>query len=467
LGGVDVRINCAGAGVERATDSVPNVALELPKQPAAYHGSVTIEAEDMDFKNINSCVTDPYGWYPNVRGHAGNGFMDMGSNTSGSLKHKLTLAQGGDYTIQMRYMNTAKVSTITFLVNGTTKVLKCDKTGNNIWKTIQYTTTLKTGVNTLIINNTQGIAMYIDNVTYKPAEMEDEKFSVNIRPVEHGVIEPSLDKAAEGDTVRLNVTPDAGYELIGWNIIHGNVTIKDDNSFVMPDDNVTLSPIYRDMTVVYDLDYSNVLSGTIPAGWRCTQENDDVHEYPNSFSSCARTMAGFGGYQNKGLYWREKSCEYGRQSAYRLALQPGKYLLTFAMAAWKQAPQYKVQVLTTSGTALATASNLPAAPNANGNGAANLSSAVERSLQFTVPSEGNYIISFTNLDVVGGFDEFLLLACRVNQVIEPSALDILDSEEQNDVQQITTADGVNHDGLQRGLNIIQYKSGKTRKVWLK
>ena len=137
------------------------------------------------------------------------------------------------------------------------------------------------------------------------------------------------------------------------------------------------------------------------------------------------------------------------------------------MAAWKQAPQYKVQVLTTSGTALATASNLPAAPNANGNGAANLSSAVERSLQFTVPSEGNYIISFTNLDVVGGFDEFLLLACRVNQVIEPSALDILDSEEQEDVQQITTVDGVNHDGLQRGLNIIQYKSGKTRKVWLK
>ncbi|MBQ7237686.1 MAG: glycosyl hydrolase family 98, partial [Bacteroidales bacterium] len=256
-------------------------------------------------------------------------------------------------------------------------------------------------------------------------------------------------------------------ELIGWNIIHGNITIKDDNSFVMPDDNVTLSPIYRDMTVVYDLDYSNVLSGTIPAGWRCTQENDDVHEYPNSFSSGARTMAGFGGYQNKGLYWREKSCEYGRQSAYRLALQPGKYLLTFAMAAWKQTPKFRMRVQSLDGSILADAPNLEATPNANGNGSANLSAAVEHKVVFYVSKEGNYVISFTNLDAVGGFDEFLLLECRVNQLSDPSALDILDSEEQNDVQQITTADGVNHDGLQRGLNIIQYKSGKTRKVWLK
>ncbi|MBP5680388.1 MAG: glycosyl hydrolase family 98 [Bacteroidales bacterium] len=468
LGGVDVRINCVGVATERATDSVPNVALELPKQPAAYHGPITIEAEDMDFKNINSCVTDPYGWYPNVRGHAGNGFMDMGNNTSGSLKHKLTLAQGGDYTIQMRYMNTAKVSTITFIINGTQKVLKCDKTGTNIWKTIQFTAALKTGVNTLLINNTQGIAMYIDNVTYKPAEMEDEKFSVNIRPVEHGVVEASLDKATEGDTVFLNVTPDAGYELVGWNIIHGNITIKKNSYFIMPDDNVTLSPIYRDMTVVYDLDYSNVLSGTIPAGWRCTQENNDVHEYPNNYSTGARTMAGFVGYQNKGIYWREKSCEYGRQSAYRLALQPGKYRLSFVMAAWKQTPQYKVQVLPLSGgSALATATNLLAAPNANGNGSANLSAAVERELTFTVTSAGDYVISFTNLDVIGGYDEFLLLECRINQVIEPSDLDIIDSEEQDDIQMITTADGVSHDGLQHGLNIIQYKSGKTRKVWLK
>ena len=99
--------------------------------------------------------------------------------------------------------------------------------------------------------------------------------------------------------------------------------------------------------------------------------------------------------------------------------------------------------------------------------AANLSAAVEHKVEFYVSKEGNYVISFTNLDAVGGFDEFLLLECKVNQLSDPSALDILDSEEQNDVQQITTADGVNHEGLQRGLNIIQYKSGKTRKVWLK
>ena len=78
---MDIMVTCQGSATERDTDILDDTALasDLPKQPEAYHGEIIIEAEDMDYKNIKSCVTDPYGWYPSVRGHAGNGFMDMGS----------------------------------------------------------------------------------------------------------------------------------------------------------------------------------------------------------------------------------------------------------------------------------------------------------------------------------------------------------------------------------------------------
>ena len=467
MGGYDIRINCSGAAAERATDVVPNTALELPKQPEAYFGPITIEAEDMDFKSIQSCVTDPYNWYPNVRGHAGNGFMDMGSNTAGALKHTLKDVAAGDYRVQVRYTSTSRTANISVSVNGTPKTISCPKTASNEWKTVEAKFTLKEGTNNLLITNTGGAAMYIDNVTYMPAEMENEQFAVTIRPEEHGHVEADFETAPEGQKVTLTVTPDAGYELIGWNVIHGNVTLSAENTFIMPDDNVTLQPIYKDMTVVYDLDYAQVLGGAIPAGWRCTQENDDVHEYPNTYSSGARVFSGFTGYQGKALYWREKTCEYGRQSAYRLALEPGKYTLTFATAAWKESPRYKAQVLSLQGSALATMASCSATPNAAGSTSANVSSAQLNKLQFEVKNAGNYVISFSNLDVVGGYDEFLLLACTLKQDIDPSAIATLVVEDDDNIDRIFNTAGQEMETMQSGMNIIQLRSGRTKKVWLK
>ena len=57
-----------------------------------------------------------------------------------------------------------------------------------------------------------------------------------------------MSAAEEGSVVKLTVTPEDGYSLTGWNVIHGAVTINNDNTFVMPDDNVTLSPIFKDLS---------------------------------------------------------------------------------------------------------------------------------------------------------------------------------------------------------------------------
>ncbi len=461
-GPVDVTVNCSGAATDRSTDllSDAELSLDLPKQPEDYKGEIIIEAEDMDFKSIKSCVTDPYGWYPNVRGHAGNGFADMGTNTSGSLRHRINIKHPGEYKIAIRYTSTQRTGNLSVKVNGAAQPVACEKTAVNQWRKAVLTANLVEGTNELIINNTSGINMYIDQVVYTPADVESEQFAVTVRQAEHAYVVADVDSAAEGQTVKLTVTLDEGYALQGWNVLHGDVIINEDGTFLMPDDNVTIQPVIVDKSAVYALDFTNVLAGTIPEGWRVVQEDNAVHEYPNNYTSGARTFSGFTGYQGKALYWRVNNCEYGRQNAFPLLLEKGEYKLTFAMAAWKEKPSYKVRILNSSNAVVATTEVLTATPNANGNTAANLASATLYELPFEVTQKGNHVISFLNNGT--GFDEFLLLECRVNMT---GATGIHEQEFTSTLPAgIYSMQGVRRETLQRGINIVVTPDGKTRKV---
>ena len=397
-GPVDLTLNCKGDGMDKSDDvlSDSSLSLDLPKQPEEYHGEIIIEAEDMDYKSIKSCVTDPYGWYPSVRGHAGNGFADMGTNSSGSLRHSLKIKNAGEYNISVRYTSPQRAGNLLATINGTRNTLSCKKTATNQWLKTSFVATLNEGSNELIINNTNGLNMYIDQVIYTPTDVEPERFAVSIRQSDHGYVVADVDSTTEGTTVTLTATIDEGYSLRGWNVLHGSVIISEDGTFIMPDDNVTIQPIFSDDSAVYALDFGSVLGGNMPEGWRAVQEDNAVHEYPNSYSSGARTFTGFTGYQGKALYWRINNCEYGRQNGYRLPLELGKYKLSFATAAWKEKPSYKVRILDESGNVIASSETLTATPNANGNTSANLTSAVLHELNFEVTKAGNHIISFTN-----------------------------------------------------------------------
>ena len=462
-GPVDVSIHCAGSATDLRTDTVSTTALELPQQPAEYHGPIIVEAEDMDYKSIKSCVVDPYNAYPSVRGHAGNGFMDMGTSTSAALRHVLTLAHAGTYKLLVRYTAPTRAGRISVSVNGTRSTLTLEKTATNEWRKTVVDAELKEGDNNLILTNTGGAPIYIDQVIYQPADTEEERFRVTLREAEHGKVLSTVDEAAEGETVTLTVLPEEGYALTAWNVIHGGITVTDDGTFVMPDDNVTLQPVFSDTTVVYALDFTDVLSGTIPAGWRCVQESNTVHEYPNSFSQGARTFVGLNGYQGKALYWREVSCEYGRQASYPLHLSAGKYRLTFAMAAWKQAPRYSVKILDGKGKAIAQVRTASAVPNVNGNNAGTVTSAKEQTLEFDVTEAANYVISFQNLDAVSGYDEFLLLKCQLNSV--PDLTGIMATRYDANVRPaIFNLQGIEQPTLRRGVNIVRMVDGSTRKV---
>lgn len=465
-GPVDVSIKCAGNATGRSTDMVNSSALsaDLPKQPAEYDGEVIVEAEDMDYKNIKSCVLDPYGWYPDERGNAGNGFMDMGTNTAGSLRHTVNIHKAGSYKISVRYTANSADGRLTAAINSTTKTLTCAQTATNEWKKVSFTADMAQGNNTLTLTNAGGTGMYIDQVIYTPADQATEKYAVTLRDVEHGKVSTDMSAAEEGSVVKLTVTPEDGYSLTGWNVIHGAVTINNDNTFVMPDDNVTLSPIFKDLSVVYKLDMTNTSAGTLPEGWRSTQESSTIHEYPNSYYNGSRVMTGFTGYQGKGIYWRNDCAEYGQQTSYPLTLSVGTYKLVFANAAWKGEPSYKAQILDSNGIGIAASPVYTAAPNANGSTSTDISSATENELTFTITTSGNYVINFSDATTTDGYHEFLLLECRINNTNLTGIEQHSATTSATQSTAIYNTEGMKYHTLSHGVNIVRRADGKTIKI---
>ena len=479
-GPVDVTINCTGNASRPSDLALPSSQpLAIPQQPADYAGPIIIEAEDMDYKNVAGVkLTNSGSYFPEVLDFAGNGFVSMGSSTSGALRHQLKVTHPGEYTIAIRYSNASKSGNLSATVNGTKTQVSCVKTALNDWRKATFTATLKEGTNNLIIQNSGAVSMYIDQIIYSPAGTEVEKFLVSVRKADHGSVTADVSEAAEGQTVTLTVTPDEGYRLSELRVVNSvyytmakTIAVSGSSNeitFTMPDDNVTLQPVFADMSTVYKLDFTSVLGGTIPQGWRCVQENDETHEYPKSYSSGARTFAGFNGHQGKALYWREKYAELGGQSAYPLTLAPGDYKLTFAMAAWKLSPRYKVQILSMDDdSAIATSKLYTASPNADGNQSASVTSAVNRTLAFTVSKEGKYLVRFTNESNSSGLDEYLLLECQVNKVQSANGIGHLTlTHEENGEKQVFDVRGIRQQGLKPGLNIIRTADGKTKKTFI-
>ncbi|MBO6144625.1 MAG: glycosyl hydrolase family 98 [Prevotella sp.] len=477
MGPYDITVNCTGSGTDRRTDVLSHDALttDLPKQPEKYTGEVIIEAEDMDYRMIKSVyLTNAGVWYPDVHGYAGNGWVEMGTNVNGSLRHQLKANAGGSCRVTVRYSSPTGAGQLTGTLNGVTGVMNCEQTEKNEWKKTSFTATLNEGANDLVIANSGGVNVHIDQVIYTPAETATEKFKVTVAEAEHGRVEADMVTAAEGETVTLTIHADEGYGVKELRLTNSvfftqDVTIPvsaNDNqvTFVMPDDNVTIQPKFYDMTAVYALDYSSALAGTLPTGWRTVQGGSETHSYPASYGQGSRIFAGFNGYQGKALYWREVSAEYGRQDDYQLTLSPGDYKLSYAMAAWKGSPYYKVRILNGSDGVLASDGPYLAAPNVNGSATGDVASATVRQLEFTVTETGNYVISFVNNNT--DFSEFLLLDCRLNTVGGSAGIGSvrMDVPQQESIHSLM---GVKRSSLQRGLNIVRTADGKTRKIIVK
>ncbi len=234
-------------------------------------------------------------------------------------------------------------------------------------------------------------------------------------------------------------------------------------SFVMPDENVTIQPVFYDMCAVYNLDFTNVSAGAHPEGWRTT-DGTSVRNYPTTNGSGPRTFSGLTGYQGKALYWRTTSAEYGRLANYRLALEPGNYVLIYATAAWKGLPSYQAKILSTNNTEIATSGNITASPNLNGNAAGDISTATRHTLEFEIKTKGNYVIQFK--EVGSGMQEYLLAECRLRDLNILSGITSQRADSHTPAG-IYSLSGLRRESLQRGLNIIVSANGQKRKVFVK
>jgi hypothetical protein len=472
MGAVILRIDCSGAATDRQTDILPATALEQPKQPEPYKGPITIEAEDMDRKSVTHRLTNSGWWAQDYFDFAGLGFIETQASTSSALRHTLKLAEGGEYNILVRYCNSSKAGKIKATVNGTAMDMAIEKVAINDWREAVVTATLKAGSNSLILQNSDAIKMTIDQVTYEPVGTPKEKFNVKVREADFGRVVADVDSAAAGQTVHLTITPSDGYGIKALNIVNSifftqgkTIPVSSDATevtFQMPDENVTIQPVFYDKAAIYTLDFTDVAAGELPEGWRTT-DGSDVRNYPTSNGSGPRTFTGLTGYQGKALYWRTTSAEYGRLTNYPLTLQPGKYQLIYAMAAWKGTPTYQAKILNSSGTAIKSSATITAKPNIDGNSAGNISSAERKTLDFDVTTAGKYIIQFK--EVGSGMQEFLIAECRLRDLNTTGIATV--NAASRWPRGIYGPTGVHRQALQSGLNIVVDADGNVKKVMVR
>ena len=123
------------------------------------------------------------------------------------------------------------------------------------WQVISGGVTIKDDKFLMPDSNVEVSAIFEKDAPPVPTE-----FTITVKTDGNGTASASLAKAAAGTEITLTATPKEGYHFKEWQVISGNVTIKD-NKFTMPDGNVEVKAIFEkdappaptEYTITYDL----------------------------------------------------------------------------------------------------------------------------------------------------------------------------------------------------------------------
>ena len=107
------------------------------------------------------------------------------------------------------------------------------------WEIISGGVTIKNNKFTMPDNNVEVKAIFEEDTPPAPTE-----HTVTVTSGGNGTASASPAKAIAGAEITLSATPDKGYHLKEWQVMRGNVTIKDDK-FTMPDGNVEIKAIFE------------------------------------------------------------------------------------------------------------------------------------------------------------------------------------------------------------------------------
>ena len=173
VGPVDLKINCRGN--KTPSKSNPKSAhIGTPRQPNTYYGTVQYEAEDMDRRSVQNCQTNPYSFESDVSGHAGMGYMVMGTNSNAALHYYLTVAASGQYRVKFRYSNTGGQNRFYHFYldneNNDKGTVTFNGTGSKSnWQESENIVDISAGKHDFWLKATgSGSNVYIDNLTVVP-----------------------------------------------------------------------------------------------------------------------------------------------------------------------------------------------------------------------------------------------------------------------------------------------------------
>ena len=107
------------------------------------------------------------------------------------------------------------------------------------WQVISGGVTIKNNKFTMPDNNVEVKAIFEEDTPPAPTE-----HTVTVTSGGNGTASASPAKAVAGAEITLSAAPDKGYHLKEWQVMRGNVTIKDDK-FTMPDGNVEIKAIFE------------------------------------------------------------------------------------------------------------------------------------------------------------------------------------------------------------------------------
>ncbi len=107
------------------------------------------------------------------------------------------------------------------------------------WQVISGGVTIKNNKFTMPDNNVEVKAIFEEDTPPAPTE-----HTVTVTSGGNGTASASPAKAVAGAEITLSATPDKGYHLKEWQVMRGNVTIKDDK-FTMPNGNVEIKAIFE------------------------------------------------------------------------------------------------------------------------------------------------------------------------------------------------------------------------------
>ena len=110
------------------------------------------------------------------------------------------------------------------------------------WQVISGGVAIKNNKFTMPDNNVEVKAIFEEDTPPAPTE-----HTVTVTSGGNGTASASPAKAAAGAEITLSAAPDKGYHLKEWQVMRGNVTIKDDK-FTMPDNNVEVKAIFEEDT---------------------------------------------------------------------------------------------------------------------------------------------------------------------------------------------------------------------------